>query len=112
MKYEIEVSENLLQQIGPTAARENRTIPEWILKTVERKAFEVARIEIEIPKRIWEALEYYIPLTNYWVDNEYKLDAFKAFIINSVEGCLEAEADTGDLARDCITDELKRILEG
>ena len=69
------------------------------------------KIEIDVPENLMYALDFYLPLTNFWAGNDYADRALNAFIVEALESYILSEIDEIPLARDHIKDELKRRLE-
>jgi len=72
---------------------------------------ETVKVEIEIPKKLWEALTWYIRLTEYWISNDEEERVCKKYIVDSLRQILDCEAHNGaqDAAR-FIERELKERL--
>ena len=73
---------------------------------------ETVKLEVEISKKYYDALDWYIRSTRFWISNDHEEDSIKRFCRHAIEAFIESEVDSGvPFAREMITSELKLRLD-
>ena len=72
---------------------------------------EVVEVKVKLPERTYRALEYYVPMTGYWVSNESKDESISEWIADAAKEWLKMEAREPKDAIDSIKRELNLILD-
>jgi len=73
---------------------------------------ENVKLEVEISKKYYDALDWYIRVTRFWISNDQEEDSIKRFCTHAIEAFIESEVDSGvPFAREMITSEMKLLLD-
>jgi hypothetical protein len=72
---------------------------------------EKVKVEIELPEKIYNALEWYVRNTKYWVFNDHKDKSISQFCEYCVKWVLEAEANDPQMAYNFVRNELSEQLD-
>ena len=69
------------------------------------------KVEVEIPKGLYHAMDWYVQRTQFWVCNDHAERSHSEFILYCLGLQLEAEAENPQLANDLIKSEMKLLLD-
>ena len=73
---------------------------------------ETVKVEVELSQKHYDALDWYIRHTRFWISNDHEEESIKRFCTHAVEAILECEVDSGvPFAREMITSEMKLLLD-
>jgi len=73
---------------------------------------ETVKVEVELSQKYYDALDWYIRSTRFWISNDHEEDSIKRFCRHAIEAFIESEVDSGvPFAREMITSELKLRLD-
>ena len=73
---------------------------------------ETVKVEVELSKKYYDALSWYVRQTRFWICNDHEEESIKRFCSHAIEAFLECEVDSGvPFAREMITSEMKLLLD-
>jgi hypothetical protein len=72
---------------------------------------ETVEVKVNLPKRTFWGLEWYVMQTSFWLDNDHLEQSLSDYVAYIIREWLGMEADEPKDARDFITQELKQILQ-
>ncbi|MCX6654308.1 MAG: hypothetical protein NTY03_04205 [Candidatus Bathyarchaeota archaeon] len=72
---------------------------------------EKVEVKVQLDAKVYQALEWYLKHTSYWVGNDHLEESLSGYIADIVKEWLEMEATNPQDALESIKDEMKILLQ-
>lgn len=72
---------------------------------------ETVKFELEVPKKLWDALTWYAQRTDHWISYDLADKSYNALIIDMVASCMKAESENPLIAIDWLKNVLRTDYE-